>query len=635
MARTFRMPGTARVAFWLLLGASGTVEAQALAPTPEQLLDMSLEELGDVQVTSVSRRAQRLSEAAAAVYVISRDDIRRSGATSLPEALRLAPNLQVARTAAAQYAISARGFNNAIGNKLQVLLDGRILYNPLFSGVFWDAHDLSLDDIDRIEVVSGPGSTLWGANAVNGTINVITRAATASRGAHVRATADRDTRVLAARYGGGGDTGALRVSATSVARDESESAAGTGRQDAFRADQLALRGDWTVGANRFRFGAAAQRGRGDTTSAGDLLVANRHVAGEWQRTLPGEGAVRLQAYLDWRYREIPTSIAQHVQIADVEFQHDVGGLEHHRLTWGLSHRSARDRVESFGTAVLLPPERRLRWTSAYVQDEVLLGEDWRVTGGLRLEHNSYTGLEVLPSLRVAWTPTATSLWWAALTRAVRTPSRFDRDVHAPAQPPFLIGGGPDFRSEVARIAELGFRAQRARWSVSVTAFRHDYTRLRTFELQPGGASFEFGNGMRGTGRGVEAWGTLQAAPRWRLRAGASFLDQDLRLAPDSHDVSGVIAVGNDPRVQWQLHSSHDLPHRVDLDLGVRHVGELPSPRVPAYTAVDLRVGWRPTPRVDLSLVGRNLFDAGHVEFGAPAAAAEFGRTVQADLRWDF
>ena len=617
----------------VLLHAGG---AAAQAPTPEQLVEMSLEELGAIEVTSVSRRAQRLSEAAASIYVISADDIRRSGATSLPEALRMAPNLQVARTGAGPYAISARGFNNAIGNKLQVLMDGRILYNPLVSGMFWDAHDVLLDNVERIEVISGPGSTLWGANAVNGVINIIRKPAAATVGGQVRLAAGSDERVAALRYGGGDDAGALRVSAKLVERDATRRRNGTSLEDAFHGGVLTLRGDWGKGPDRFRIDGAIEEGKADSRLPGDLRIEGRHLSGEWQRLLGSGGAVRLQALVDWRRRDIPGSIEQRLRIFEVDFQHDVGGLERHRLTWGASHRFARDQVDNTGAALaFLPAERDLQWTSVFVQDDFAVRDAVRLTAGLRLEHNTYTGTEVLPSVRMAWTPSESRLLWAALTRAVRTPSRFDRDLFAPSQPPFFIAGGPDFRSEVARIAEVGYRAQSGlRWSWSVTAFHHDYARLRTFELLPGGTGFEIGNGMEGTGRGLEAWGSVQATRRWRLQGGVTWLDQDLRIAPGSSDIAGIAAAGNDPRLQARLRSSFDLPHGVELDVDLRHVGELPNPRVPAYTALDVRVHWRPTRRLELGLEGHNL-TGGHVEFGNPLTAPEFDRAVRASLRWSF
>jgi iron complex outermembrane receptor protein len=616
----------------LLLAALAPGPARGQAASPGELADLSLEELGEIEVTSVSRRVQRLGEAAASVFVISREQIRRSGATSLPEALRLAPNLQVARTGAATYAISARGFNNAIGNKLQVLMDGRILYSPLFSGMFWDAHDLVLDDIERIEVVSGPGSTLWGANAVTGTINIITRPAGDAPGGWVRGVAGSDERIVAARYAIGDEARALRIGVKSADRDHTDNAAGGDRPDGFRSDLLTLRADWAGERDRFSLQGGALNGRGD--DPGHLRLTNRYLSGEWRRPLAGEGGLRLLAYVESRHREMRNAIGQHLRIADVEFQHDIGGGERHRVAWGLSHRVALDRVDPLPGVGFLPEERNLRWTSVFVQDEVALAPAWRVTGGLRLEHNSYTGLEVLPSLRVAWMPSESRLWWGALTRAVRTPSRLDRDLFSPLVPPFVVAGGPDFRSEVARIAEVGYRAQpSARWSWSVTAFHHDYERLRSFE-QLGAAGFQIGNGMRGTGRGLEAWASLQATPRWRLQGGIAWLDQDLEFAPDSNDIAGIAAAGNDPKVHWQLRSSLELPRGLEFDVGVRHVGELPQPRVPAYTAVDARLGWRPTPRLELSLDGRNL-NGGHLEFDNPLTAPEFGREWRASLRWSF
>jgi iron complex outermembrane receptor protein len=608
--------------------------AVAQVPPPEELAEMSLEELGTIEVTSVSRRAQRLSDAAAAVYVITADDIRRAGVDSLPEALRLAPNLEVARVGASSYAISARGFNNAIGNKLQVLLDGRILYNPLFSGMFWDVPDTPLEDVERIEVISGPGSTLWGANAVNGVINILTRSAQDTRGGLVAAQAGTDARTLVLRYGGGSDARSVRVYAKAVTRDASERTDGSAVRDAWRRGQVGVRADWRGEADDVSVQGEAFRGRADSAFPDDLRTSGEHLLAEWTHRRTGGDRVRVQAYLDHRDRDIPGSIRQRLSIYDLEFQHDLH-RGRHDFTWGLSHRGARDRVDNTGLLAFLPEDRDLRWSSVFAQDELALrGDTLRLTGGLRLEHNSYTGTEVLPSLRLAYKPSVGSLWWAAATRAVRTPSRFDRDLFAPAQPPFLIAGGPDFRSEIANVYELGYRGQPTpRWSYSITVFHHDYSHLRSFERRADG-SFVIGNQMLGHGQGLEAWGAWQATPRWRLSGGVWLLHQDLRLSDRSTDPSGVASAGNDPHHQWQLRSSLDLPHRLELDASLRRVGALAMPRVPAYTALDVRLGWRPNDRFELALTGRNLTGA-HVEFGNVLNASEFGREMAVSATWRF
>jgi iron complex outermembrane receptor protein len=466
-------------------------------------------------------------------------------------------------------------------------------------------------------------------------INIIHKPADANPGGALHVAAGGGERLAGARLGRGGHAGALRVSAKVLERDATRRRDGTSLQDAYRSGVVAFRGDWGTGRDRFHVDAALEQGRADSPLPVDLRSAGRFVSGEWQRQLGDGGAVRLQALYDWRRRDIPGSIEQRLGIGEVDFQHDLGGSGRHRITWGASHRVAHDHADNTAMLAFLPADRDLRWTSVFVQDEWALREALRLTGGLRLEHNSYTGWEMLPSLRLAWTPTPSRLLWGALTRAVRTPSRFDRDLFAPGQPPFVIVGGPGFRSEVARIAEVGYRAQSTvRWSWSLTAFHHDYERLRTFELLPGAASFEVGNGMVGTGRGIEGWASWQATRRWRLQGGVAWLDQDLHVVPGSADIGGIDVAGNDPRLQVQLRSSLDLPRDASFELDLRHVGELPDPRVPAYTALDAHLLWRASRRLELAIDALNL-GGGHVEFGNPLLVPEFDRAVRASLRWTF
>jgi iron complex outermembrane receptor protein len=619
-----------------LLGLVASLPVMAVEPQADTLADLSLEELSNIQITSVSKRAQRLSDAPAAVFVITAEDIRRSGATSLPEALRLAPNLQVARIGSSSYAISARGFNNSIGNKLQVLMDGRIQYTPLFSGVFWDVPDLMLEDVDRIEVISGPGATLWGANAVNGVINVITRRATETQGGLVGVSAGNREGNYALRYGATKGGAAYRVYAKTFERDPTERRDGVDQNDGWNRSQVGFRADWGTAAAGFTLQGAVYRGDIDTALPDDLHIFGVNLLGRWTHQLASGSGVQLQAYFDRSDRDIPGSIRQRLKIYDIEFQHNVAGLERHNLTWGASHRGAIDNVDNAPNIAFLPAERNLYWTSVFAQDEIALrGDELKLTGGLRVEHNSYTGTEVLPTLRLGWKPSPSQLVWAALTRAVRTPSRLDRELFAPEQPPFLIAGGPEFRSEVANALALGYRSQPSpKFSYSVTVFHHDYDYLRSIELTSSG-EFVLGNKMEGKSNGLEAWGTVQVTPAWRVSVGATLLDLDLRLKDESTDPTGTAAAGNDPERQLFLRSSLNLPRDMEFDASVRHVGDLPSPQVPAYTAVDLRFGWRPNERLELSLSAQNVFDSGHVEFGNALTASEIERSFRVGMKWQF
>lgn len=626
-ARARRVVGVAV----LSLGAP----AFAQSATQRHLADLSLEELANLHITSVSRRTERLSDAAASVFVVTGDDIRRSGATSLPEALRLAPNLQVARIDARQYAIAARGFNGtAASNKLLVLIDGRTVYTPLFSGVFWDAQDTFLDDVERIEVISGPGATLWGTNAVNGVINVITRRSTETVGTAVTAGAGTLERGAAARHGtalAGG--GAFRVYGKYFDRDDTVRTRGTAASDAWHNAQAGFRADWGTVGSGFTFQGDAYGGRIDQVAPGDVRISGGNLLGRWHQMATNGGRWQLQAYLDQTERDIPGTFAERLNTFDVELQNAFEAAAGHLVTWGGGHRYSRDHVTNSTALAFLPADRTLRWTNLFAQDEIELRSRLRLTVGARVEHNPYTGAEFLPSARLAWKSPAESLVWGAISRAVRAPSRIDREFFAPAQPPFLFAGGPDFRSEVSNVFELGYRgAPSPVVSYSATIFHSVHDHLRALSPGPAGA-LVIGNEMEGTSTGLEAWGSLRAAENWRLSAGVTLLDQNLRLKSAAADPSSIRVAGNDPERQLALRSTLDLGERQELDVFLRHVGPLPNPAVPEYTAVDVRYALGTVQRLELSVTARNLFDRRHPEFGAPATRSEIERGVFFALRW--
>jgi iron complex outermembrane receptor protein len=609
------------------------VAAQVADLRPETLAGFSLEDLANVEITSVSGRAEPLSDAPASVYVITNADIRRAGVTSLPEALRLAPNLEVARTTASTWAISARGMNNA-DNKLQVLIDGRIVYTPLYSGVLWDAQDVLLEDVDRIEVISGPGGTLWGSNAVNGVINIITRSAADTQGSFAEVGGGDQEQDVAARYGGKlGDSGHFRLYAKAFHDDGTQRVNGQSAMDAWKKAQIGFRADWS---NGITLQGDAYDGRLDQVFPDDQRISGANAIFRWSRALAGGDALQVQAYADHSELDVPGrpglgTLAERLDIYDVELQYNVRPLGAHTLTWGAGYRFARDRVDNPPVLAFLPADVDLAWTNVFVQDVVALGHDATLTGGVRAEHNSYTGFEVFPTLRASWKPAAGALLWAGASRAVRTPSRLDRDLYSPAVPPYLIAGGPQFRSETSDVLELGLRAQPATGlSFSLTAFRHIYEHLRSVELIDN-AYFVVANQMEGNASGVEGWVSWRVTPAWKLSAGGTTLRQRLNLRADSTDITGVSAAGNDPSNQWVVRSSLDLPHEVDLDMAVRHVAALPDPAVPAYTAFDARIAWRPRRDVELSVTGQNLFGTQHVEFGASPGASVIPRSVFVNL----
>jgi iron complex outermembrane receptor protein len=605
------------------------------------LTDLSIEELANLQITSVSRRAERLSDAAAAVYVITPEAIRRSGATSLPQALRLAPNLQVAQVNANQYAISARGFNNAIGNKLLVLVDGRTVYTPFFSGVFWDQQDLLLEDVERIEVISGPGATLWGSNAVNGVINVITRAASETQGVLAVADAGTNEGRLAARYGGTlGELGHFRLYGKRSHLSPTRNAAGTEATDRWDMQQAGFRADGSAGSDDWTLQGDIYRGISDTQfflgliNLGRLEASGANLLGRWTHRFDGDSSLRLQAYYDRSKRDDPLAYRPQERIADVEAQHALR-LDAHQLVWGGGYRRASDDVQPGLFFGFVPASRTLHWSNLFLQDGIRLGDSVDLTLGAKLEHNDYTGTEKLPSARLAWKPAPQQLLWGAVSRAVRAPARLDRDIRLPPppRPVYIIAGGSDFVSEVATVFELGWREQLgAQFSYSLAAFHTRWSRLRSGQPPP---NAQVQNMIDGSTQGIEAWADWRPVPRWRLSAGLTLLNEDLQVMPGSTDPVGPRALGNDPHHQWSLRSSFDVTPTQELDIDVRRVAALPDPQVPAYTAWNLRYGWRPRPDLLLALVGRNLFQPAHAEFGDPIPRSEIARSAMLQVTWTY
>ncbi len=623
-----------------LLSTACALEARAQVaaahdPGPLPLADYSLEQLSDIVVTSVSRQSEPLARAAASVFVIGAADIARSGATTLPEVLRLAPNLTVARVNAYDYAISTRGFVSPQANKLLVMIDGRSVYSPLFSGVFWDMQDVALDDIARIEVVSGPGGTVWGTNAVNGVINIITRSAAETQGGVARVHASADEHGAGVRYGGQFDGGPHWRAYARRIETEAERSDGPAPTDSRMArEKGGFRLDWEGGEQDITLSGDVHQGRlrnGRLTPRATMSGAN--LLGRIERRLPDAGLVRLQAWIDHTRRAQPGLGEQRIDTVDLEAQHLVR-FGRHGVTWGGGHRVSRDEIDGGAILRFSPAARNLRWSHLFVQDELTLTPSLRATAGLRVEHNVYTGSELLPNLRLAWDVDERSFLWAALSRTVRAPSRIDRDLFLmdPANPrALLIAGGAATVAETARVAELGYRAQPTpALSYSATLFYTDFERLRTLEPATSGAAPPYVVQSLGKGalRGVEFWASWQAARGWRLHAGGVVQDVDVGRERASRDTIGLSGLaGNDPNVTWLLRSAHDLSERLRADFSLRYVARLPQLVVPSYHELDARLAWQVRPDLELSVVGRNLLHARHAEFGAAGSRQLIERTV--------
>ena len=621
-----------------------THAAQAY-PVQDNLTSMSLEELGSVRITSVSKREERLADAPAAVYVISAADLRRSGAASLVEALRLAPNLQVMQASSGTYVVTARGFAGD-NNKLLVLVDGRSVYTPLFSGVFWDAQDVPLDDIERIEVVSGPGGTLWGTNAVNGVINVITKPASATRGARVAVGGGNARADGTARYGAAlGENGAYRIYGKAFRVRSTETASGAEIDDAWHKMQAGFRTDWQQGADSYTVQGDAYRARkghprpgsivvtGLTVPLGNIELAGGNLLARWTRQLGGGGAASVQAYYDRTERDVAPFFDEHLDILDLQAQYTMAPIGRHALTFGGQYRHANYELVNSPYFGFLPAHQKTSWTSLFAQDEVTLGDAWHLTLGLRGEHNGYTGAEFLPNARLAWKVGADSTLWGAVSRTVRAPSRLDRDPVVPGVPPYLLIGGPDFQSEVARVFELGFRSQLGPDLLySVSLYRALYDDLRTQEQVKGQRKVEYVNGMMGASRGLEAWASWQLTPSWRLRSGLMAQHIETWLKPGVVDLGNSLKrVGRDPAYTASLRSSWQMGDDREFDVALRRVAAQSDPVVPGYTAVDMRFGWKLRPSLSLSVTGNNLFGGGHGEVTDVAYRTHARRSVAVEL----
>ncbi len=639
-------------AIGLALSLAGALPAMAQGEGQTDLADLSIEELANIQVTSVSRRPERLQDAAAAVFVITADDIRRSGADSLPEALRLAPNLHVARINGYAYSISARGMNSGAGvlsNKLLVLIDGRSVYTPLFAGVFWDAQDVLLEDIARIEVVSGPGGVMWGLNAVTGIINITTRSARDTQGSMAALHGASDgTGGAAFRQGGTSEGGvAWRAFGKVTRRSDSERVDGGRIDDSLRRTLVGARADWEDGRDAFTVLGSVYRGRLDQPAPGELATPGgptafgqvrsdgANVTARWQRSLDDGASIALQAYLDHTVRDAPPLFAERLTTADVQFQHTLATSGPHDVMWGANYRNTVDRVSNSDWVAFLPARKTQRWGSVFLQDEIALHDDWRLTLGGRVEYNHYTGIEWLPSARLSWRLSPQHALWASAARTVRAPARLDVDAWVPGKPPFILRGGPEVRSEVARVIELGYRGQPApTLSYTVALYHHDYDHLRTQKIDPTRRYVVFASLMEGSASGIETWGSWQAMPRWRLSAGWTALRQRLRLKEGGNDILALATARRDPSHTLQLRSNYNIDDAREIDVTLRRVGEMPASRVASATSLDARFGWRLRPGLALSVYGENL-NGGHAEFGSSTYWAEFERRVGVKVRWDY
>jgi len=657
----------ALVTYWCLLFSFYGSASAGDELSVKQLADLSLEELSAIEVTSVSKSAENLQSAAAAITVISNEDIRRSGATSIPEALRYVPGINVAREGSSEWAVSSRGFSSVNSEKLLVLTDTRSIYTPLFSGVLWDVQDYLLEDVDRIEAIRGPGASLWGSNAVNGVVNITTKRAQDTQGMLFETSLGTEDRVIAAaRYGGTFENGAsYRIFGKYLDRDDTLNDVPS--KDDWRLGHVGARSDWdinskdsmTVQGDLYQ-GTIGQHspsvniiGRPGPEGGLDVDVNGGNVLGRWLHQIDSGSNFVLRAYYDKTHRNDP-SYLDDLSTFDVDFQHQFTITSGQQFIWGLNYRVTENRNVGKGVFNVDPDFSRDELFGLFLQDQIALNDSLHLTVGSKFEHNDFSGNETQPSARLAWDFASNKTLWIAASRAVRVPTRLERDIAVYASDPtedpvYLLRGNKNFDAEVLKAYEIGYRWQlRNDVALDMAAFDNHYSGLASLEF---GASFiDAGTGLTiipivnenkttGRTRGVEAQVTYSPLPIWRLSTNYSYLDMNLDSSGDDLN-RGEFLAGSTPRHQFGLRSFLDLPARCQLDVDFRYVSairKLPEivdgSGISGYSEMDIRLTRQMSKQLELSLVGQNLLHSNHVEFGTPEARGEIQRAVYAKMVW--
>lgn len=642
-----RNPWPARLLSAAVTGLSlgGALAQEADSYDPTLLKRLPLEELVDIRITSVSRRPESMLKAASAIDVITDEDIRRYGATNLPDTLRLATGLHVAQVTGSSWAISSRGFNSTTANKMQVLMDGRSLYTPLYAGVFWDVQHTFLPDIEQIEVIRGPGATLWGANAVNGVINIRSKHARDTQGWMMQGGAGTEDRGFGGiRYGGKiSDSTFYRVYLTTLNRDSlNQEFSGRDLGDDYSLTKGGFRLDSEISdTDDLTFQGDLYTGRSGQRLADDIDVGGGNLLLRWTRQISEDESLSIQAYYDYTHRRIPNVVDETRKTYDLELQHNFKLSPRQDFVWGLNLRASHDDIGGQGPLVtFVPASETLYLFSGFLQDEIhLLPDVLTVTLGSKFEYNTFSGFEYQPSIRFALTPTEKQTFWGSVSRAVRTPSRIDQDfvVRDLVFGTNTLSPNRDFESEVTIAYELGYRARlRRNLTTDLALFYNDHDNLRS--LEPNGAapfSYIFENNLEGSSYGAELDVKWQPAKWWQINLGYTLMHTHLSNGPGSSDRGELER--NDPNHILVARSSMDLPGNLELDVTFRHVDELTQARpaeTPAYSTFDLRLGWQATQDLELSIVGRNLLDQGHPEFQRNLTH-EIGRSVYLMATWTF
>ncbi|HYD49619.1 MAG TPA: TonB-dependent receptor [Terriglobales bacterium] len=632
---------------------------------PGELSQLSLEQLMDVEVISASRSGKRRFEVADAIYVLTSEDIRRSGVTNIPDALRLVPGVQVARVDANKWAVGIRGFASRLARSVLVMIDRRSVYTPLFAGTYWEVQDLMLEDIDRIEVIRGPAGTLWGANAFNGVINIVTKSAAETQGGLVTAGGGNEELGFGAmRYGGQlGENTYYRAYTKYFERDGGFNPRGEPQFDDWRMarggfridstlendDTLTFQGDGYAGragsrGSVIRFSEPFVTARNENTDLG-----GGNLLGRWRRYYSPTHDVMLQLYYDNTYRR-ELNFREQRHTGDLDFQHRFALPWSQQFVWGLGYRVTSDSTRLFSAIDFVPKGRTDHLLSSFLQDEIAIVEDhlW-LTLGSKFEHNEYSGFEVQPSARILWMPHPDHSLWASFSRAVRSPARIESDVRftsGPSQGVFpRIVGNPGFDAEKTLAYQAGYRVAPLPWIfVDTTVFYQHYDDLLSLEAgmpfpeqEPAPPHLVFPlnikNGLHGDLHGVEVAADFELTEWWRLNLTYAYLQIELQRDPGGLDLFQEREERSAPHHTATAFSRINLPWQVACDAIFRYVDVLPTQATDSYVNLDARLAKTFAGRLEVSVVGQNLIEEQHQEFGTTFTEVERSGYVQARYFW--
>ncbi|MCP4714923.1 MAG: TonB-dependent receptor [Deltaproteobacteria bacterium] len=661
------------VALWFVCFVSERSAAQEKVDV--DYTDFAVEELLDVEITSVSRKKEWLSQTASAVSVLTREDIRRSGATCIPEALRMVPGLQVARINSSQWAVSSRGFNDRSSGHLLVMIDGRTVYTPIFSGVFWDEKHVVLEDVERIEVIRGPGASVWGANAVNGVINIITRHAKDTLGGVLIAGGGNHERQFeTVRYGAQlGDAAWYRLYGTYFDRGDNVDAAGHDTSDDWNIAQAGARIDWQPRPDdlvswhadyyegRSAIGFYPEQFIHDPAISYPLRPENDvrglNITGRWQHAFSESSEMITMLYYDRTERRDDIAGKTIVNTYDIDFQHRFLFLDHHEIIWGLGYRSVADELDVNPIVMQFYPENdEYDLFSAFVQNEIVLVPDClRLIAGSKFEHNDFSGYEIQPTLRLSYTPGSRHTLWLAFSRAVRTPTRAEQDLvlnaayfRGSGKIPVTVRivGNDDFDASRVLAWELGYRFRPAvNLLFDLALFHNDYDDHDTSQrdslfLDAGRVILQsrFSNKARAQLYGLEMGAAWKLKRWWDVRGSMSYLHTDFERMGSHSDVDNPSDKYTSPRYQMSVQSRMDLPGGIEFDLLLYYVDNLTSGNIPSYVRLDARIGWHLMAGLEFSLALQNLLDDRHPEFDNTnfgLERTEVERSIYAKISWRF